>query len=276
MSEKSSAPPLDDMLVMEYMGLASQAVTFREEAKLLERSLQTAQERISTLEQKLTEATNAREIAEAKAQGYADLQARVQKAAEEKCAKMEKTSADREILEHDASSRIKKLSRDLHGQNLGTGYSELQERDDDSLPDSLSVLEVHVSFAVKALACARKVFRRLHTVIFPDPQKKAPEALESFGLTFLDAEDPILGFRRSTTKAGVEVTIALVGHSRQEIDWVKVANAEGLNVDKYRALLKGAKKFSRGILQIINPSATSTSSAAAKSATPTASARTEV
>jgi hypothetical protein len=64
----------------------------------------------------LTEATNAREIAEAKAQGYADLQARVQKAAEEKCAKMEKTSADREILEHDASSRIKKLSRDLHGK----------------------------------------------------------------------------------------------------------------------------------------------------------------
>jgi hypothetical protein len=105
-------------------------------------------------------------------------------------------------------------------------------------------------------------------VIFPDPKKKAPEALESFGLKFLEAGDPIF--------PGVDATIALVEHSRQEVDWVKVANAEGLNEDKYRALLKNAKKFSKGILQIISPWAAPSSSAPSKSPTPAASARTEV
>jgi hypothetical protein len=44
-------------------------------------------------------------------------------------------------------------------------------------------------------------------------------------------------------KIGVEETIALVAATGQKVDWVKVAPPKGLNAEKWKDFVKGAKLY---------------------------------
>jgi hypothetical protein len=63
-------------------------------------------------------------------------------------------------------------------------------------------------------------------------------------------------------KIGVESTIALAIGSGEKVDWAKMATVRGLNKDKWTALLRSAKAFSKKLIAIIDPIASSSTSTA--------------
>jgi hypothetical protein len=81
--------------------------------------------------------------------------------------------------------------------------------------------------------------------IFPHffPKDALPDKLVA--KIFTDKGDPALAHRQSSLKIGVKGTIALVIAIDQKVDWAKVAAIRGLNNDKWTALIKGAKAFSK-------------------------------
>ena len=159
----------------------------------------------------------------------------------------------------------------LPAEKLGSGYTANQDQDEDPLLDAMSILEINAGLACHGLSVAREAFTRMFKHFFPGPDKTPPETFETLGKVFLAKEDPALGFRWAATKTGIESTIALVSHSKQSISWEKVAVAKGLTATGFTSLLKSAKKYSRAILNLVDPTST-----AAPSATPSGATHTEV
>lgn len=156
-------------------------------------------------------------------------------------------------------------------EKLGSGYTDNIEHDEDPLLDAMSVLELNADLACHSLATAREALTRMCKHFFPKPLK-IPSALEGLGNLFLTKEEPALIYRWNATRTGIEATIALVNHSRQVVNWEMVTTAKGLTGASLTALLKEAKKFSRAILNKVDPSSKATPSATASGAT----TRTEV
>ena len=63
-------------------------------------------------------------------------------------------------------------------------------------------------------------------------------------------------------KIGVEGTIALVAASGQEVDWVKASAPKGLNSEKWKALVKDAKLYSKKIIAFLDPKSSASTSVA--------------
>jgi hypothetical protein len=53
-----------------------------------------------------------------------------------------------------------------------------------------------------------------------------------------------------------------VAASGEKVDWAKVAAVRGLNNDKWTALIKGGKSFSKKIISILDPKSTASASIA--------------
>lgn len=143
-------------------------------------------------------------------------------------------------------------------EKLGEKYSVEEDQREDSLLDSLTALEMNCTLARKGLTYARRAFDRLFNHFFPNI--KAPETFEMLAKVFTADADPVLNYRRVATKTGVEISIALAMASGEKIDWNKVSSVRGITKDAMTAFLKAAKKYSKKMIAIVDPSSVPSSS----------------
>jgi hypothetical protein len=61
-------------------------------------------------------------------------------------------------------------------------------------------------------------------------------------------------------KIGVEGTIILAIASGERVDWAKVETVRGLTKEKWVGLLRSAKAFSKKLIALIDPTASSSTS----------------
>ena len=148
----------------------------------------------------------------------------------------------------------------LAAEKLGEKFTLNEDQEEDPLLDSVSILEMNCRLARNGLAYARRSFNRLFKHFFP--KSEAPEKFEALAKVFTAAEDPALSYHRAATKTGVEVSIALAMASGEEVDWDKVISFRGVTKDALTTFLKSAKKYSKKMVAVVDPSsATSTSTA---------------
>ena len=148
----------------------------------------------------------------------------------------------------------------LAAEKLGEQFTLNEDQEEDPLLDSLSLLEMNCRLARNGLAYARRSFNRLFKHFFP--KSEAPEKFEALAKVFTADEDPALNYRRAATKTGVDVSIALAMASGEKVDWDKVSSCRGATKDAMTAFLKSAKKYSKKMVAVVDPSsATSTSTA---------------
>jgi hypothetical protein len=139
-------------------------------------------------------------------------------------------------------------------------YSRNQDLEEVPLLDTLIVLEMNYSLARDCLKAARIVFEHIFPHFFP--KTVLPEKFDLIAKYFTGKDDPALAHRQASLKIGVEGTIALVVASGEKVDWAKVAAVRGLNNDKWTALIKGGKSFSKKIISILDPKSTASASIA--------------
>jgi hypothetical protein len=91
------------------------------------------------------------------------------------------------------------------------------------------------------------------------PIRVAPEPVIR---CFTGKDDPVLAYRQSALKVGVDGTIALAMANGEKTDWAKVAAVRGLTEERWTGLLKSAEAFSKKLVAIIDPTAASSTSTA--------------
>jgi hypothetical protein len=95
------------------------------------------------------------------------------------------------------------------------------------------------------------------------PKKKADVPtvdLKELAAAFDAVEDPILSMKSRSVKRGTEGAIALAYSHGEEVDWEKVSSSRGQPLSELLGLFEKAKKYAPGIVSIITPSATSSTS----------------
>ncbi|KAM0888535.1 hypothetical protein ACQ4PT_028284 [Festuca glaucescens] len=254
----ASTPLLDDPLMKELINLGSQFIGSRDEAATLRAALRRAEERADALEAKLKSSETARKKTEEDAAAVEDLRQKLT-TAENALSEKEARQIEREnaIVER-FDTQNRRFTR-----RMGEEYT-LHEETEDRLLDTLSILELNGDLARTNISAARGALKRFFPHFFP--KETQPEIFSELVQRFMAKEDPALAHRQNSLKIEVEGTIALVAASSQEIDWLKASTPQGLNKEKWKALVRDAKPHSKKIIAYLDP----------KSATYTSTARTEV
>ncbi|KAM0908070.1 hypothetical protein ACQ4PT_015702 [Festuca glaucescens] len=233
-----STPLLDDPLMKEMVDLGSRFIGFRDEAESLREALRRAEERANDLEENLRASEEAREKAKNDVAGVEDLRRRLHAA--------EDALSDREAklvqCDNDILTRLETQSRRF-SRKMGEHYTLNQESDEDCVMDTLTILELNCDLARKCLTSTRNALKRIFPHFFPKITQ--PEIFSQLAQQFLAKDDPALAYRQASLKIGVEGTIALVAASGQKVDWVKAAATKDLNTEKWKALVKDAKLYSK-------------------------------
>ncbi|KAM0842782.1 hypothetical protein ACQ4PT_058140 [Festuca glaucescens] len=252
-SESLSTPFLDDPVMKEMVDIGSRFIGFRDEADSLRRALHLAEKHAKELEKKLEASEKARKEAERKAASLGDLRDRLH-VAETVLSEKEEQIAKREaaIIAHLDTQSVR------FSKKIGEMYTRNQDLEEDALLDTLSILEMNCTLARDCLKAGRFALERIFPHFFP--KAALPDKFELLAKSFTDKGDPALAHRQSSLKIGVEGTIALVMASGEKIDWAKVAAVRGLNNDKWTALIKGAKAFSKKIIAILDPRSSASAS----------------
>ncbi|KAK1610891.1 hypothetical protein QYE76_034564 [Lolium multiflorum] len=220
-----SAPLLEDPLIKELVNLGSQFIGFRKEAATLREALHCVEGRADDLEAKL-------------------------KANEEACKRAEKDATGVEDLR-----RMLQAAEDA----LSDKEAKQVERDNDIIMH-LETQSRRFSTGRWCLTSARNALKHVFPHFFPkDTQAKIFSQLVQH---FLEKDDPTLVYRQASLKIGVEGTIALVATSGQKVDWVKTGAPKGLNSEKWKALVKDAKLYSKKLIAFLDPKSSSSASAA--------------
>jgi hypothetical protein len=133
---------------------------------------------------------------------------------------------------------------------MGEQYT-LSQESDDRLLDTLDILELNCDLARKCITSARNALKRDFPHFFPKDTQ--PEIFSQLAQYFLAKDDPPLSYRQASLKIGVEGTISLVAASGQKVDWVKTGAPKGLNSEKWKALLKDAKIYSKKLIAFLYP-----------------------
>jgi hypothetical protein len=145
-------------------------------------------------------------------------------------------------------------------EKIGEHYTRNQELDEDRLLDTLTVLELNCGLARDCLKLARTALERIFPHFFP--KAVLPSKFDQLARYFHGQPDPALAHRQASLKIGVEGTVALVAASGEKIDWSKVAAVKGLNNEKWKALIKDAKVYSRKLIAILDPRSSASASTA--------------
>ncbi|KAM0826333.1 hypothetical protein ACQ4PT_068949 [Festuca glaucescens] len=165
-------------------------------------------------------------------------------------AKLKASEAACKKAEKDVAAAEGKMSEQYH----------LSQELDDRLLDTLDILELNCDLARKCITSARNTLKRVFTHFFP--KETQPETFSQLAHHFLAKDDLALAYRQASLKIGVEGTIALVAASGQKIDWVKTAAPKGLNSEKWKALVKDAKLYSKKIIAFLDPKSSASASVA--------------
>ncbi|KAM0831539.1 hypothetical protein ACQ4PT_065490 [Festuca glaucescens] len=250
----TSGPLLDDPLMKELVNLGSQFIGFRDEAAALRDALRRVEGRANDLEAKLKASEAARKKAEKDAAAAEGLRQKLQ-AAEDALSNKEAQQIERE---NEISTRLETQSRRFL-RKMSEQYN-LSQESDDRLLDTLDILELNCDLARKCITSARNALKRVFPHFFP--KETQPEIFSQLAHHFLAKDDPALAYRQASLKIGVEGTIALVAASGQKIDWVKTAAPKGLNSEKWKALVKDAKLYSKKIIAFLDPKSSTSASVA--------------
>jgi hypothetical protein len=121
-------------------------------------------------------------------------------------------------------------------------------------------LEMNCYLARVCLKQGRTAFERLFKRFFP--KETVPDKFEPLAKCFTGKDDPVLAYRQSALKVGVDGTIALAMANGEKTDWAKVAAVRGLTEERWTGLLKSAEAFSKKLVAIIDPTAASSISTA--------------
>ncbi|KAM0914136.1 hypothetical protein ACQ4PT_011688 [Festuca glaucescens] len=224
-------PLLDNPVMKEMMDIGSRFIGFHDEADSLRKALHLAEKRANELDKKLQASEKAREKAEREAASVGDLRDRLH-AAENALSKKEEGIAKREAA---IIARFETQSARF-SKKIGEMYTRNQDSEEDALLDTLSVLEMNCTLARDCLKAARIAFERMFPHFFP----KA-DLLDKFELLAKSFTDKASG---------------------EKVDWAKVAAVRGLTNDKWTALIKGAKAFSKKIIAILDPKPSASASTA--------------
>ncbi|KAK1604083.1 hypothetical protein QYE76_027756 [Lolium multiflorum] len=235
----SSATPLDDPLMKEFVRLGTQFVGYRDYAKKAEENLVEANKRTDALARKLEQKEKALKKAESDAAVIEDLRKRLHEAETDLSDKMaEQAAREKGIL-----SRLQSQSR--HFVRRTHQEYELECPEGDELIDALSLLEIHGDEARDGLADAEAGLSKLFPYFFP--KKEEPNTFTALAKCFNLTEDLGLKLRQEGLKIGVEGTIALVADSQQHVDWAKVGDIKEHETKKWKSLIKAAKPNSKPI-----------------------------
>ncbi|KAM0869406.1 hypothetical protein ACQ4PT_040687 [Festuca glaucescens] len=241
-------------LMKELVNLGSQFIGFRDEAATLRDALRRAEERADDLEAKLEASEAARKKAENDAAAAERLRQKLQ-ATEDALSNKEAQQIKRE---NEISTCLETQSRRF-SRKMGEQYNFSQESDD-RLLDTLDILELNCDLACKFITSARDALKRVFPHFFP--KETQPETFSQLAHHFLAKDDPALAYHQASLKIGVEGTVALVAASGQKIDWVKTAAPKGLNSEKWKALVKDAKLYSKKIIAFLDPKSSASASVA--------------
>ncbi|KAK1670535.1 hypothetical protein QYE76_058694 [Lolium multiflorum] len=244
---------LPEPLMKELVNLGSQFIRFRDEAETLREALRRAEERADDLEDKLKVSEEARGKAKKDAAGVEDLRQRLQ-AAKDALSDKEAKFIQRD---NDIITRLEMQSRRF-SRKMGEQYN-LNQESEDRLLDTLDILELNCDLARKCLTSARNALKRVFPHFFPNITQ--PEIFSQLAQQFLAKDDPALAYRQASLKIGVEGTITLVVATGQKVNWVKAAAPKGLNTEKWKALVKDAKLYSKKIIAFLDPKSSASASA---------------
>ena len=143
---------------------------------------------------------------------------------------------------------------------MGEHYTRNQELDEDRVLDTLTILELNCNLARECLSSARNALRRIFPHFFPKAAQS--EIFAQLVEPFLAKDDPALAHRQASLKIGVEGIIALVAARGQKVDWAKAAAVKGLNNEKWKALVKDAKLYSKKLIAFLDPRSAASASTA--------------
>ncbi|KAK1617681.1 hypothetical protein QYE76_023198 [Lolium multiflorum] len=152
-----------------------------------------------------------------------------------------------------------KLKSSETTRRMGEEYT-LHEETEDRLLDTLSILELNGDLARTNISSARVALKRIFPHFFP--KETQPKIFSEIVQHFLAKEDPALAHRQGSLKIGVEGTIALVVASGQEVDWVKAGTPQGMNKEKWKALVRDAKPHSKKLIAYLHPKSAASASTA--------------
>jgi hypothetical protein len=134
------------------------------------------------------------------------------------------------------------------------------ELDEDRLLDTLTVLELNCGLARDCLKLVRTVLERIFPHFFP--KVVLPSKFDQLVRHFHGQHDPPMVHRQASLNIGVEGTVSLVAAGGEKIEWAKVAAVKGLNNEKWKALIKDAKVYSRKLIAILDPRSSASTSTA--------------
>ncbi|KAM0887225.1 hypothetical protein ACQ4PT_029181 [Festuca glaucescens] len=154
-------------------------------------------------------------------------------------------------------------AKSLEVEKIGDSYEMPEDQKTDPLLDLLTMLEANNVRVRNMLVHARRAFTRLFGHFFL--RQKQPEDLLALADVFNAQEDPVLNYRRATTKTGMEIVMAIAMAHGEVVDWDKVSSSHA--VDKAGQpmslvpFLKNAKKFSKKMISLVHPTSAPPASA---------------
>ncbi|KAK1683281.1 hypothetical protein QYE76_044129 [Lolium multiflorum] len=215
----SSANPLPEPLMKEFIHLGTQFVGYRDYSTKLEGQLAEANKRANALAAKLEQSKRARKKAEKEAAAIEDLRKRLHDAETSLSENISQQSArEAEILSR-FESQSRRFVRRTHQEY------EVEGPEGDELLDALTLLEIHGD--------------------------EARDGIENAEAAFNEPEDLGLKLRQEGLKIGVEGTIALIANSQQNVDWAKVGDIGEMETKKWQSLIRAAKPSARPILSFL-------------------------
>jgi hypothetical protein len=136
----------------------------------------------------------------------------------------------------------------------------------------VNLLKLNWMSVQEVLELTHRVLTRIFVGLWPKKKASMPaDNLKDLAVTFDTAEDPILSMKSCSVKRGAKGAIVLAYSHGKEVVWEKVSSSRGRPLLELLGFFEKAKKYAPGIMSIISPSATSSTSMPASS-TPATSA----
>jgi hypothetical protein len=143
---------------------------------------------------------------------------------------------------------------------------------EDPLLAVVDLLEANWKLIQEVLQLTRRMLTQMFVGLWPKKRAEMPvDDLKKLAETFDTVEDHVLTMKSQSVKRGVEGAIALAQLHSEEVDWEKVSYSRACPLSELLGFFEKAKKYAPGIISIITPSATSSTSTPISS-TPAASA----
>jgi hypothetical protein len=133
---------------------------------------------------------------------------------------------------------------------------------------AVNLLEANWISVQEIFELVSRVLTRISIGLWPKQRAEMPDNdLKKLAKAFDAPDDPILLMKGHSVKRGAEGAIALTYAHGEEVNWEKVSSFHGRPLSELKVFFEKAKRYAPGIVSIISPSTTSTTSATPVSST---------